>query len=289
MPNLYSLTIEKNESLNALSNGETTSLMYHDIFDFPLKISELIRWKAGESIGVEGRPVVYRNGYFFIEGKEGIIYKRLLRKRVSAKKLEIARKASSVISLVPSVLMVAVTGSLAMENASEESDIDLMIVTKKGTLWTTRLFVYMVTHAFGFATRKPNDSLQKDKLCLNMWLDESDLAWKESRNLYNAHEIAQVLPLVNKSGTYEKFLAENSWILKYWPRSVRIRKKEDRKIRRNKSFLSRLFSPIENVCFWLQRRYMKSRLTRETVTPTRALFHPQDWGEIVLTRLHALV
>ena len=34
---------------------------------------------------------------------------------------------------------------------------------------------------------------------------------------------------------------------------------------------------------------MKPKITREVVTPTRAIFHPNDWGKKVLTILSDIV
>jgi hypothetical protein len=180
--------------------------------------------------------------------------------------------------------MVAVTGSLAMENATDKSDIDLMIVTKSGTLWTTRLLSYFLLKLLNFKVRKPFDKNEKDKLCLNVWLDESSLAWMK-RNIYTAHEIAQIVPLVNKDKTYEKLLSKNNWILSYWPDSVKIKK-----IKYAKSTSpSWPFRFLEKTLYGIQRLYMKGKITSEVVSSDRALFHPQDWSKVVLDRLKTLL
>lgn len=287
MQNLYTLSIQEKEGTNLLSSSERASILYHSFFDFPLTVSELIKWKLGNDTSETRTPAVLgRRGYYFVEGNEGSIYKRLLRKRISDKKMLIAEKAAKVISLVPTVKMVAVTGSLAMENAADESDIDLMIVASKRTLWTTRLFTYFVLRIMNYKVRLPNDKNQKDKLCLNMWLDESDLKWSDGRNIYSAHEIAQIRPLVNKDKTYENFLSQNKWILEYWPNSLRMSDRQEAKSGKNliSYFLSPIATLLEKLTYQLQLWHMRSKITREVVTPTRALFHPQDWSEIILSR-----
>ena len=290
MLNLFKTVVLQEGSQLNLSEEEKFSVFYHDLFDFPLNLHELIRWRISENFQVSNtRQIVHRNGYFFVEGKEGVVYKRILRKRISAKKFEIAKKASKILSLVPGILMIGITGSLAMQNASDESDIDLMVATKRGRLWTTRLLSYLVAKVFGIKTRAAGDKDQKDKLCLNIWLDESDLRWNKDRNIYTAHEIAQVVPLVNKNKTYEKFLAANKWILKFWPNAARVR---DTKILGykgtwGKNLVSgieyRISGFVEKLAFLIQYKYMKTKITRETVTPTRALFHPQDWSSVILS------
>ncbi|HKB88146.1 MAG TPA: nucleotidyltransferase domain-containing protein [Patescibacteria group bacterium] len=283
MLNLYSIALNQEPTKEDLDDKEKASILYHNLFDYPLSFSDLIKWKSGNKVEVTKarNQVTNKRGFYFLEGREGLIYKRLLRKRVSDKKMKIAKASAKIFALIPTIKMVAVTGSLAMENAAEESDIDLMMVTKKGTLWITRLLTYLLTYLFNLSIRKPSDNNQKDKFCLNIWLDETDLLWsKKDRNVYTAHEIAQIIPLVNKDKTYEKFLHKNKWLLDYWPNSVKI--SEKRRVKSEKVFSLDL---IEKLAFNLQKNYMMKKVTREIVTPTRALFHPQDWGKVVLGRL----
>jgi predicted nucleotidyltransferase len=283
MQNLYTISTKREPQNESLTDGEKFSVFYHDIFDFPLSFSELIKWQIGETPQVikGGLEVSSSGGYYFLEGNNGIVYKRMLRKRISAKKLEIAKKAAKKIAIFPWIKLVAVTGSLAMENCTDESDIDLMIITKRGTLWTSRLFSYLINWLTGMEVRKPSDRTQKDKLCLNLWLDESDLEWsKKDRNIYTAHEIGQIRPLINKDKTYEEFVSKNKWILKHWPNAVKIRNLS--LAPKNSNFKAGL---VEKMAYTLQRVYMKSKITREVVTPTRAIFHPLDWGQVVMGRL----
>ena len=281
MQNLYVFSTGSESSLNQLSEAEKLSIYYHNLFDYPLNFSDLIKWSAGVHSGINNpAPIInYKEGFYFLEGREGLIYKRVLRERTSRRKLKIAKRTGRILSLLPAVRMVAVTGSLAMNNSSDGSDIDLMIVTKKGNLWTTRLLVHLVLQALLIPVRRAGRRDERDKLCLNMWLDEGDVVWRE-RNLYTAHEIAQIVPLVNKESTYEKFLFKNRWIFKFWPNAVKI---VNYKLKTENS--SRVLNIFELTAYKLQCLYMKSKVTREVVTPTRALFHPQDWGKVVLSRL----
>src|SRR3989344_5183219 len=134
-----------------LSKEELHSLTYHNVFDYPLTMAELVKWSAGPkslTINHQQSTISNTNGFYHLAANPGAVLKRLMRSRISARKLEIAKKAAYVISLVPTVKMVAVTGALAMENASDEADIDLLVVSRKSTLWTTRLLVYFSLFAF---------------------------------------------------------------------------------------------------------------------------------------------
>lgn len=294
MLNLYNPSLLTKIGQKNISKSEKISILYHDIFNYPLTFAELIKWKAGKNIlNIKNAVnVTTKKGYYYIEGREGLIYKRLLRKRISVKKMQIAQRSANLLRLVPNIKMVGVTGSLAMENCSEDSDIDILIITKQNNLWFTRLLVYLLLRIAGYLLRKPQVKNEKDALCLNMWLDESDLVWSsKDRNIYSAHELAQIIPLVNKNKTYEKFIYKNKWILDYWPNSVRIssNKQVASSMYGHKTLLHTIYyilqSIVEKFCYWLQKTYMKNKITREVVTPTRALFHPQDWGKIIINRL----
>jgi hypothetical protein len=127
--------------------------------------------------------------------------------------------------------------------------------------------------------RKYGDRNQKDKFCLNIWLDENNLIWRK-RNIFTAHEIAQIKLLVNKEETYEKFISKNEWVADYWPNAVKIQS-YSRQTNTRPSLLT-FFEPLtRNFQLW----YMKDKITREVITPTRALFHPVDWGDIVASKL----
>lgn len=267
------------------SASNNTSVKYHDIFDYKLTKEEAIRWQ-------------------YKKQKVAVISKRsrrqLQREKYSQKKLVIAKEAAKLISKIPSVLFVGITGSLAMMNAGKNSDIDLMIVTKKNTLWTTRLLVYCILHTTGYMLRRPKIEDEKDALCLNMWLDETGLVWqKKERNIYTAHEIAQIIPLANKENVYERFLYLNKWILEFWPNSVKIQKNNIEKtvslrVRNNLKFSKFkylnfvsdfVFRASNFIAFTVQYLYMKSKITNEVITPTRALFHPNNNSKYVLDKL----
>ncbi|HJX59355.1 MAG TPA: hypothetical protein VJ481_02250 [Patescibacteria group bacterium] len=258
------------------------SILYHDIFDYPLSFSELIKWERAPGKGQVKIIVQIKNGFYFLQGRDGIILKRLMRKRISAKKLSIARKASQILATIPMVKFVGITGALAMENADDDSDIDLLIITQKGTLWTSRILVLLALKAIGFPVRRYQDKDQKDKLCLNMWLDETALAWpKKDRNIYTAHEIAQIVPLVNKAKAYERFIFANKWAKRFWPNAIKVQT-----IKMNPENSSKLLSSlVEPLARKLQMWYMRGKITREVVGIKRAVFHPFDWGKLVLSKL----
>ena len=172
-----------------------------------------------------------------------------------------------------------------MNNAKRESDLDLMIVTSKRTLWTTRLLVRIISYLNGVTIRRVGSNKSRNAVCFNLWMDEEHLEIpRKMRNLYTAHEVLQVMPLINRGYTFENFLEVNKWALEFWPNA----KGDTRYVIRDKKnyhishFLSLIVLFFEPVAYRLQRLYMGKRITRELIQPGRAFFHPIDWGKIIL-------
>jgi len=261
-------------------------LIYHDIFSFPLRRQEISRWKPGKLRLRRGRPQISdRDGFVYLKGREHLIEERLKREQISKQKAKILSTFKEIFENDKFILMVGITGSLAMASAGEDSDIDLLLITKSGKLWTTRLKTLLRLKKMK-VVRSPKSKYEKDKLCLNMWMDEFDLVIdQKNRNAYTAHEVAQIVPLVNKENTYKRLLALNSWVLDYWPNAVQIQnsnlkiQNQNSKLKAQSSFL------IEKAAYLLQRTYMARKITREVVTPTRAFFHPFDWSRKVAKEL----
>ncbi len=277
---------------------KSLAVFYHNLFDFPLKEEEILRWQPGSKAleQVKNLPSFdYRDGFYFLKGRDDLIKKRLSRKRNSVGKLFLARKSALALASVPGVKMVALTGSLAMNNAKSEADIDLLIITAGGRLWLTRLSVYCFLVLTGLPVRRSGKKASKDRLCLNIWLDEKNLAWpREDRNIYTAHEIAQIVPLMDKNDFYWRFMNENRWILDYWPYALKIdnqkpMREEWEKTERHNSFLVGIWSVIgwflEPLAYGFQAWYMKRKISREKISSGRAVFHPVDLSQKVLENL----
>lgn len=182
------------------------TLAYADIFDYPLTAEEIKLWLIkGDSFA----PA--KKGYYYLPGRKKIIALRQNRARASRIKLKKLKSIISVIKLIPFIKLVCVTGALAMNNADQDDDIDLMIVTVKNRLWLTRLIIAILLFPHLRRGQKINN-----RLCFNLWLDETALAIKR-HNLYIAHEICQAKPIFERDNFYQKFIAANLWYKNYLP------------------------------------------------------------------------
>jgi hypothetical protein len=275
---------DRQSRISELSSSARTSVIYHSLFDYPLKEGELIKWEVAKKIAAKTKSdaaVIHKGGYYFLKGQRGLLLKRTRRERIFPRKMKIARKIGQIINFIPTLKGVFVTGALAMGNADQKSDIDLMFVTNKGALWLSRGLTLLLLKLTGIKTRKYGNPSQEDRLCLNLWLDETALVWpKRNRNLFSAHEIAQVIPLINKNEIYERFLFANRWLKDYWPNSVRIVKPKKTKIKPLLFWLR----PFEALARYSQYLYMRKKITREIIEKNKAVFHPRDIESPLLAR-----
>ena len=280
--------------MNVVSSILST-LAYHDIFDYPLDLSEifdlLVKKKSGKEsvkselenlreIGKVGES--YR--YYFLKSRQKIVRMRKLRTKYSEAKLKRAAFFAKLLRIIPTVKLVAISGDLAMRNSSKGDDIDLVIITSKGFLWTTRFLANMMLLPF---KRDPAGQKISDCACLNMFLDESDLSIKD-RNIYTAHEICQMKLLWDRNGTYRRFIRANSWIREYLPnwKQEKITSPKSQ-VPSHKSFqfiTNNLALITERVLRSFQLSYMKSKITTERISSTQLFFHPKDTQKIVLDR-----
>lgn len=261
------------------------AVCYADIFDFPLTLQE-----AKDRAIVVGTPLSRihikdelqeLDGYVFLRGRDHLIHKRLERKKANEEKLHRAKKVAQFLGKIPTISAVFLTGGVAVGNAQKNDDIDFMIITKPGWLWTTRFVVVILSKLLGTYTHKRvlrSESTQYDAntWCLNLWLDETALEVpKDQRNIYTAHEVIQAVPLFDRTGIADVFLSKNRWITDYIACRIFPRKNLPNSKKISKTF-------IEDFCFWMQFHYMKHSMTHEKISRSYAFFHPMHTSNDVL-------
>lgn len=273
-----------------VSHSQFLSLVYHDLFGYPLKEEELVFWEIGE----EGRPghFVEKTGDFWhLSGKKNIMLSRVAKQQANRTKLGMARKAVKILSFIPSIKLVGISGALSMENAKKEDDIDLFILTSADTLWITRLFSLVLLRFFDISVRRFGEKDLKNKLCLNLWIDEKNLSFLQRKDVYTAHEILQIKVLYDREDSYGKFLTANSWVGEFFPKGFESRTKDlglrakakgkrfDRMDLLLYGFIAFALRIFNSPAYALQNFYMSSKKTKEIVGIGNAFFHPLPWKE----------
>lgn len=259
------------------------TLIYADIFEYPLREYELWKYYSGKRVAYEAFRLVLerlvtekrirsKENFYTLPRRQKMVTQRLKRQRIAREKFVISQKIAHLLSYVPTVWFVGLSGALAMQNAPLDDDIDLFIITAPNTLWLTRLCTTILLDVLKLR-RKPGETRFKNKICLNMFMDFRSLRLpKKEHDLYSAHEIAQLKLLINKNHAYERFLIANAWIKELLPHAVKTTMKPvSLKI---KNGGEQIF--FERMSEKLQLWYMRKRKTTEVVERGVLRFHPQD-------------
>lgn len=208
------MTAIRTEAEQAVVN----TVSYVDAFDYPLTPAEIHRYLVRLSLSPgelhrildNGRLVPhrlsYRDGLYMLPGRESVAEIRRERQRVAARLWPGAIHHARLIARMPFVRMVAVTGSLAVNNVGPREDIDYLVVTADDHLWVSRAFVLLIVR---WAAR------QGIELCPNYFLSERALRFTE-QNLYTAHEVVQMVPLYGLP-VYDALRRVNNWTQRFLP------------------------------------------------------------------------
>lgn len=290
------------------------TLIYANIFDYPMTVFEIHKWLIGRKAGLrqvesmlvrlsQKAKVKSQKEYYFLSERDGLVAKRRRREQQSEKYLRKAQVLSSLLQLIPWVKLVGISGGLAMGNADKGDDIDLFIITSKNRLWISRLVMLGLLSLLG-QRRKVGEMGGKiaGKLCINTLLEEDRLE-QSSKDIYLAHEVLQMKVLWERDGIYSKYLEDNSWAFKFLPNWVAPdtssppRVVARGKLRRGSNSKRELFNWIpasagmtmERVAKWFQLKIMKKPQGMERIGDGALYFHPHDMRSQVLAEFREKV
>lgn len=201
----------------SVSQAILRALAYADIFDQAQSITALYAFletpdstperfqQALQALQTAG--MIARNGDLVtLAGREALVNIWKRRQKQSARKMRSAQRYSTLVRCLPFVRMVAITGSLAVQNAEAPDDIDLFLVAEPGRVWLTRALTILVVRLA---------ALSGVTLCPN-YLIASDALELTERNLYTARELTQMQPLYGML-CYRRLRACNRWTGAYLP------------------------------------------------------------------------
>lgn len=133
------------------------TIIYADIFDYPLKSNEIHKWLIGRKVKLRqlekaikslGSRVKSQGGYYFLRRRENLVSKRLRKEKQSQNYFKKAKLISQIFKIIPWIKLVGISGGLAINNVSKRDDIDLIFITSKKRLWICRLLVLGLLSAF---------------------------------------------------------------------------------------------------------------------------------------------
>ena len=266
-----------------------STIIYADIFEYPLTIREIAYWlpfvsnektpvRTGVRELLRAHILRIKQGYLYLYDRQELPGLRKEREKSSGKKMIVAKRAAKILSYIPSVECIGVTGGVSMNNANSEDDIDICIIAADHTVWMTRL---MATLIFDIKQirRKPKDIQVKDKICLNMFWSKSSNP-VSVRDWYTAHEVIQMRVLFDRGTAYRTFLNKNEWVHQLFPEAWQERVGTMKKSLIKTTHMERLFISfcriLEPLVYVFQLIVMQSKRSTEVITRECIRFHPKD-------------
>jgi hypothetical protein len=268
------------------------TLLYSNFFDYPLREEEIFKYLITDKkidkvlfhkiLKRLKRLVKSDKQFYFLFGRKELVRKRIDREEISLQKLKKAKNIINKLSLIPTIKLIGISGTLSMKNSESRDDIDIFVITQKGLVWTTRLLMIILLFILG-AYRTRNSKTYSDKICLNMLLDENFM--KLEKNLYIAHEIAQLVPVFEKDNAYKNFLQANKWVEEFMVNALDNGKVYLKKKSNTVDFIFNWlfnFFAFEKITKFLQLTYMRKHITKEIVKTGIVRLHPFDYKYYIL-------
>lgn len=292
-----------------LQKNILTTIAYYDVMDYPMTAFELHKYLTkisgdGAEYSLLGiinelesdslrRIVEEYNGFYFLKNKKELVNQRLEKNKIANNKIKILLKTAKWLRFVPFVRMIAITGSLAMKNTDNDSDLDILIVLKQGKIFTGRILVTLVAHLLG--KRRYADKI-KDRICLNHFL--SDKSFTTSlQDMFSASEYSFILPIFGWHN-FQEFQKNNDWLKKYKP-NFGLDEIPNLKFIKETAFSQRVrqlgemilkFDFIENTLKkWQLKRIMKDPRTHQdgsmvSATDEALIFLPKPQGPVIFEK-----
>jgi len=233
-----------------LRNSILATLIYYDILDFPLTLLEVNKYlinpsrldknvkssvfdiKLGDIAVVldnmtKAEIIGSKNGFYFLSQRDDLYELRIKREKIAAQKWKKFLRIAKWFQAVPYLRAVLASGSLSINNTTQQSDFDVLVVAKSGRLYICRVILSLVASFFR-ARRTRYERSAPDKFCFNHYITDRDFPATHGNlnsehgnlnikyeSLYNAQTYANLKPVLARNGIFSRFYTENIWLNKY--------------------------------------------------------------------------
>lgn len=127
-------------------------------------------------------------------------------------------KASRYFRLLPGVRAVAAVNTLSWWNTTQSSDIDLFIITKPKTIWSSR---FLLVLPFALLGRRPvhhdceDDQNALDPFCFSFFTTQHSINFEDlkysKKDYYLSFWCKSIVPIFDKDKSFQQFSDENKW------------------------------------------------------------------------------
>ncbi|MBI2263390.1 nucleotidyltransferase domain-containing protein [Candidatus Berkelbacteria bacterium] len=122
-----------------------------------------------------------------------------------------ARWVAWLLQIVPYIRLIGVNGSLTTNELKPASDIDFLIITKPGRIFTCRFLVTLLVH---FTGQRRYGQKVAGRICLNRYQASSFLDI-QPHNEYHAKVFSSLVPIFDADSVYQKYVVVNQWMKKF--------------------------------------------------------------------------
>lgn len=289
------------------------TILWFSMFSQPLTVFEIWKWlmqpirayDLSEVQSILGKSDWLREklqeskGFWVLKSQasiESLIQHRQTRFLDAERKYKRLRRVARLFRLVPGVRAVAAVNSLAWWGTDEHSDIDLYVVTKPGTIWSSRFWLVLPFALLG--ARPHQEQKARDPFCFSFFSTHEALQMEGlcfPRDYYLAFWVKSLVPVFDRDGSLAELHRENRWASHFLPHA-RGRSIHGRHV---PGFCPRMavqWRLLEPLFRLFQRRRMPAQLanlanqdSRVVVTDDMLKFHVNDRRLEFRDRFEALV
>jgi hypothetical protein len=202
-----------------LKNSIAKTLLYYDIFSYPLKAEEVYRYLDRNSVTIDDvsaeldkmciEKIIFKiDDFYTVRENAGLVERRLLGNKLARESMPAAKKKAKLIAAFPFVRAVLASGSLSKDYMDEKSDLDFFIIVARKRVWIARMILVLYKRLFLGNSHK--------LFCINYFIDEEHLEIEE-QNIFTATELASIVPLYSRNLYSQLVLKNESWLKKFFP------------------------------------------------------------------------
>jgi hypothetical protein len=244
------------------------SVVYASLFDYPLTLAQLRQTLIESTQTASDVLAAYhgsaalqaaiesRDGFFFPRGRADLIEERRGREARSRTFLRRHRAILQLVSAVPYVRMVALSGSIAHLNLEGSGDLDLFIVTRGRRVWSTTVATVVLAKLLH----------RRRTVCVNFVVADTRLVL-EQQDLFAASQVIHLKPLIGRE-VFRELLDKNPFVFRFYPNfhaadSASLTFRPIRMLAGMKRILETVLTPmaplVELVCRSAYRSYLRRR------------------------------
>ncbi|TAL50619.1 hypothetical protein EPN81_02360 [Patescibacteria group bacterium] len=212
------------------------TVLWFSQFSYPLTLFEIWKWLLKPERPYELAQVYViversewlndqlevENGFYALKGSgvKQLVEGRQDRFLDAERKFRVLRRAAHYFSLLPGVRAVAAGNTLAWWSTSQDSDIDLYVVTRPGHIWSTRFWLVLPFLLCGRRPTHGQPSSVQDPFCFSFFSTTQRLNFEElclPRDYYMAFWVRSLVPVLDRDGSLATLQAENRWVSRSLP------------------------------------------------------------------------